>query len=220
MPVIKECEQCGTPKVIPSYRAASFRFCSNACHGVFLGGGIGKQARICRQCGKVDIVEPSSAKRPYCSQACYGRSIAGPRTTAAHQRARRRAQSRLYRPAHRKELAARQRLYYAGHKEQYERNIARRRMRKKAGRCDLTTAQWRLILAAYGSLCAYCRNPAVPLTKDHIVPLARGGEHTALNIVPACQPCNSQKWASSREPWRPNDWDAIVARLQRGRTER
>lgn len=39
--------------------------------------------------------------------------------------------------------------------------------------------------------CIYCGAPAEHL--DHIVPLARGGAHTAGNTVAACAPCNQRK---------------------------
>lgn len=31
------------------------------------------------------------------------------------------------------------------------------------------------------------------LTMDHVVPLTRGGWHDPINVVPACQSCNSKK---------------------------
>lgn len=37
------------------------------------------------------------------------------------------------------------------------------------------------------------------VTVDHIVPLARGGRHTATNLDPACSWCNSSKGARSLE---------------------
>ena len=44
-------------------------------------------------------------------------------------------------------------------------------------------------------LCHYCgkKFEREELTMDHIVPLARGGKSSRGNIVPACQPCNSDK---------------------------
>ena len=71
---------------------------------------------------------------------------------------------------------------------------ARRRSRMKDIRCDLTAQQWRDIQAIYGHRCAYC-GQRKPLTQDHVVPIAAGGDHTASNIVPACRSCNSQKGA-------------------------
>jgi hypothetical protein len=51
---------------------------------------------------------------------------------------------------------------------------------------DLTARQWYEIKAAYRFLCAYCKRRR-PLTMDHVIPLFRGGPHTASNIVPACR---------------------------------
>jgi 5-methylcytosine-specific restriction endonuclease McrA len=28
---------------------------------------------------------------------------------------------------------------------------------------------------------------------EHMTPLARGGRHTAANVIPSCQPCNARK---------------------------
>lgn len=206
MPIIKVCEQCGRSKTIPLYRATSFHFCSNACHALFLSGGLGKLSRVCHKCGKVDIVSPSRAKRPYCSQACYGQSLVGPRTTAGQRLARRRAKNRAYKARHRQELAERQRQYYQHHREMHEQDVARRRLRTIRGRCDLTIQQWRDILKAYRRCCAYCGLPKTILWKDHVIPLAKGGEHTADNIVPACPPCNRRKSAHFWKPLKPGRW--------------
>lgn len=71
-----------------------------------------------------------------------------------------------------------------------------RRARKLAIPSDLTAAQWIDILAEYGNRCVYCGGDG-PMTMDHATPLARGGHHTASNVVPACAACNSSKGAST-----------------------
>lgn len=58
---------------------------------------------------------------------------------------------------------------------------------------DLTAAQWAAILEEYDHSCCYCEASNVELTMDHVVPLSKGGQHTAGNIVPACRSCNSSK---------------------------
>jgi 5-methylcytosine-specific restriction protein A len=44
-------------------------------------------------------------------------------------------------------------------------------------------------------ICYYCENRFQPqeLTMDHLVPLARGGQSTKGNLVPACKECNAKK---------------------------
>lgn len=76
----------------------------------------------------------------------------------------------------------------------------RRAKKKGAPIIKLTAAQWALILDYFGHACAYCGVTGVSLTQDHVVPLSRGGEHSAANVVPACVHCNSRKFA--RPLWR------------------
>ncbi len=44
-------------------------------------------------------------------------------------------------------------------------------------------------------VCHYCESKvgAAKLTMDHLVPLARGGESSKNNLVPACHECNAKK---------------------------
>lgn len=56
----------------------------------------------------------------------------------------------------------------------------------------LTKEEWEWIKQRYYQRCAYCRQ-IKPLTKDHILPLSKGGQHTKANIIPACKSCNSRK---------------------------
>ena len=49
-------------------------------------------------------------------------------------------------------------------------------------------------------LCAHCAGlfPISKLTRDHVVPLSRGGKDTWMNVVTACRHCNEKK--SDRTP--------------------
>ena len=72
--------------------------------------------------------------------------------------------------------------------------VARRRAKKRnAPLNDFTAAQWTEMKGVYGHRCVYCHRKMQRLTIDHITPLDKGGAHTASNIVPACQTCNSRK---------------------------
>jgi 5-methylcytosine-specific restriction endonuclease McrA len=78
--------------------------------------------------------------------------------------------------------------------DRYQSYQARRRAAKRqAPRNDLSFEQWTEIKEHYGHRCVYCGKKFTRLTQDHIIPLVRGGEHTASNIVPACRRCNSAK---------------------------
>lgn len=72
---------------------------------------------------------------------------------------------------------------------------AKRAEVKAAG--DLTVDQWCLICRFYDFKCAWCEfNRATQ--QDHVHPIRRGGKHTASNVVPACEGCNSAKGSSKR----------------------
>ena len=79
------------------------------------------------------------------------------------------------------------------HPEWALRSKQRRRARKSGVAADLTARQWELIKKVYNDRCVYCERKMKHLTQDHIVPLSKGGAHTASNIVPVCQSCNSKK---------------------------
>jgi 5-methylcytosine-specific restriction endonuclease McrA len=81
-------------------------------------------------------------------------------------------------------------------REATHRKHAKRRAANKSIICTLTAEQWSEILAKHNFACAYCHKPftsELPATQDHVIPVTKGGHHTAENIVPACRPCNSRK---------------------------
>ena len=60
----------------------------------------------------------------------------------------------------------------------------------------LTAKEWEDILEEYNYICAYCGvefNCENLPTKDHVIPISKGGHNIKENIVPACQSCNSKK---------------------------
>ncbi len=66
---------------------------------------------------------------------------------------------------------------------------------------DFTRADWWATLKEFDYRCAYCLRKMQRLTKDHVIPLHRGGNHTKSNIVPACKRCNSSKGTNLLEEW-------------------
>lgn len=78
---------------------------------------------------------------------------------------------------------------------------ARRRKRRMAGvRHDLTDEQWTALRDAWGG-CAYCGIAGLPLQRDCVLPISRGGRYTLGNVVPACRSCNTSKCGSEVTAW-------------------
>lgn len=65
---------------------------------------------------------------------------------------------------------------------------------------DLTAEQWGALRAAWSG-CAYCGAQDVPLQKDCVLPLSRGGRYTLDNVVPACRSCNASKCNQEVTHW-------------------
>lgn len=60
----------------------------------------------------------------------------------------------------------------------------------------LTLEQWNKILANQNNKCAICGKrfcKLMPPTKDHIIPVSKGGGLTFENVQALCQSCNSKK---------------------------
>jgi 5-methylcytosine-specific restriction endonuclease McrA len=76
------------------------------------------------------------------------------------------------------------------------RAFARRRARIAQVLSTLTAQEWEAILAAAGHSCIYC-GAKKQLSQDHLMPISRGGPHTAENVAPACKSCNSSKGAKA-----------------------
>jgi len=54
-----------------------------------------------------------------------------------------------------------------------------------------------------GHICMYCgeQHKHAQLTRDHIIPMSRGGYDSWENVVTACFRCNNQKGSQTPEEW-------------------
>lgn len=98
-----------------------------------------------------------------------------------------------------------------------ERIVDTGQSQRHGGESELTEKQWEMAKSYFGHSCAYCGGSG-NLTKDHLDPLANGGELTISNIIPACQSCNSSKkdkqwlsWFQSQKFYDPKKAEKIVA---------
>lgn len=65
---------------------------------------------------------------------------------------------------------------------------------------DLSDEQWAALTTAWGG-CAYCGATGVPLQRDCVLPISRGGRYTLANIAPACGSCNASKCNDEVTGW-------------------
>jgi 5-methylcytosine-specific restriction endonuclease McrA len=126
---------------------------------------------------------------------------------AAKHKAVIRAADARYREAHYEELKARQKAWRDAHPErirEIEDGVKHRRRARLAGSGgDHTAAEWEAVKKLFDYRCYLCgrQEPEIKLTRDHFIPISKGGNNYIGNIIPACKPCNSRKHA--RMPVRP-----------------
>lgn len=68
----------------------------------------------------------------------------------------------------------------------------KRRILEKGVTNTLTAKEWTAILNLFGNSCAYCGSKD-SITRDHVVPLSKGGGMEEKNVIPACRKCNCSK---------------------------
>ena len=68
-------------------------------------------------------------------------------------------------------------------------------LRKSGAEGSFTIGEWELLKKQYGFTCPLCKRtePNIKLTKDHIIPLSKGGSNFIENIQPLCLGCNARK---------------------------
>lgn len=86
-----------------------------------------------------------------------------------------------------------------------------RRMRLKQNGGSHTKAEWQALKNLYDFRCAYCHQyTTFKLSRDHVIPVVRGGRDDIANIVPACMKCNLRKHASI---WVPSSPEVVRAHV-------
>ena len=123
------------------------------------------------------------------------------------------AQMRAYYVAHKDKMNEDMAKYYVNNKARIAEGVAeykrtpqgkaavsrswnKRRYAEKITACDLTLEQWTIIIEEQGNRCKHCGKTFfidVRATRDHIIPISKGGGLTYGNVQALCQSCNSRK---------------------------
>lgn len=79
---------------------------------------------------------------------------------------------------------------YKAHHDRIKRD---KRRRNAVG--SYTIAEWEAVKMKYRYMCLCCKRcePEIVLTRDHVIPLSKGGLNDISNIQPLCHSCNSRK---------------------------
>lgn len=72
-------------------------------------------------------------------------------------------------------------------------NKKREKQIEQNGGLRHTVGEWKLLCKLVNYTCIKCNNIPVKLSKDHIIPLSKGGTDHITNIQPLCCLCNSLK---------------------------
>lgn len=142
----------------------------------------------CDNCGNVSFIKPSHfqrKKRHFCSMSCYSDF----RKNKLHF-----TEQNAYKGV-RKANETKQvyhRRYCKNNPENISHLKARRYARERNAEGSHTLLEWKNLKSKYLNKCVYC-NKEKPLTKDHIIPLSKGGTDYIDNIQPLCRNCNSKK---------------------------
>lgn len=85
------------------------------------------------------------------------------------------------------------RLYRQKNKEAFRIRKQKRTMAKRNLISDFSLEDWNECLKYFDNSCAYCGEKSNSLQQDHFIPVAKNGNYTRDNILPACQRCNTSK---------------------------
>lgn len=100
-----------------------------------------------------------------------------------------------YRDKNREQRRAKSRARWEAHPEKWRLYASTRRARKRGA--SIGVIDYDAILAAHGMICHLCGGEIEDgdLHYDHVIPLAKGGEHSNENIRPSHAFCNRSKGA-------------------------
>jgi 5-methylcytosine-specific restriction endonuclease McrA len=200
MPITICCKVCEKEIKIKPSKLGKRVYCSRECMATDYRGN--RLIKTCESCGKdFEIPDrPSRKNARFCSKACMGIG----QTAEKHWNYQ---HGQRWLPEVKKLYF---RKYYEEHKEEANQRsfigkIKRRQMNIEGSH---TFLEWIELIKKHDNKCYYCgvcmtkKMEERQRTRDHIIPISRGGRDDMSNIVPACRSCNSSKGNKTLEEWK------------------
>ena len=193
--VMNECRSCYNArersKYIPKPPRPKERPCPAGC------GAILKTGERCRPCRNA-----AEARRRAADPEARKRAAAKTKAWREANPGRAEAANREWRQRNAEHLTEYHRKWRADNPEKVRAKIQKRRAHLRSAVADLTSAEWEAQVASQGGRCHWCGSSiADGFHMDHVMPLARGGLHTAANVVASCAECNLSKGARHPFEW-------------------
>ena len=175
--------------------------------------------RKCSCCGEVKTIKDFHSGLYRCKSCQNAKTAKADARNSEKKKERNHAyhvRNRVKRSENRKKHRADNRVWWRNWEKKYY-NTEKGRMirlginhkRRQAKRSGTATADdmARIMKQANGK-CYYCGVKSKSLSFDHVVPLAKGGNHDPDNLVMACKSCNSSKGARN-----PHEFATSIGRL-------
>lgn len=193
----KVCTRCGESDPAEHYASRSARWCKACYRAWYVERAGGMVQKSCECCGAAfECTARSARRRVYCSRQC--KEDAKNAATKAALVASKPARSCLHcggaiGPERRADAA------YCSEQCNSAAHHATRKASWKVGERQERVSRAYIVARDQGTchLCGKrCRTEEIHL--DHLVPLSRGGDHSAANLRVACAACNLSKRAEAR----------------------
>lgn len=154
-----------------------------------IGDANRKQVLVnCSYCNKNFTVKPSKLKknkRLFCCRNCYYKFVKEKLPMEEHN-----SYKGVRKPNESKQIYHRN--YCKRHPDVIAHLKSNRYAREKGAVGSHTLEEWEQLKDKFNNKCAICGRET-KLTKDHIMPLSKGGDNYISNIQPLCRNCNSKK---------------------------
>lgn len=198
--VTLSCARCKRPFVLLASQLRvrekggnKVRFCSKKCEATARVKPERHLQVSCDFCGKWFERDAHRVRpRNFCSRACRdkARRVEGAKWRDPEQI---KAYMAAWANGNKDKRREYQRAYKANNKGKVL--AAQRARRARASVETFTDADWQQIKEQWNYTCLCCerREPGIKLEADHVLALARGGQHVGTNIQPLCRNCNARK---------------------------